>query len=131
MAGYYGVIQSVVKRGYNAFQMTFRVHQTAGGASAGTVVADTNGDETLTYRVDVAVDGDKLILFPDRELVQSLNKHEDLSEQKSHDKNCEGNQDLSAIVVQLCQHVERLFFNNVIQSRINRLPLWDDQVKRN
>ena len=109
MAGYYGIIQSVVKRGYDAFQVTFRVNPVRDARETNSTVPDKSHNETLVYRVDVAVENDRLILFPDRELAQCLMLYRNSSE-KSLDVDLGKWRDVGQIADRLCQHVSSLLF---------------------
>lgn len=116
MAGYYGIIQSVVKRGYNAFQVTFRVHPVRDAKEINSIVPDKSHNETLVYRVDVAVDDNRLILFPDRELARCLRMYRNSSERAS-DSELTKWHDVGRIADSLCRHVSSLLFEK--NNRVN------------
>lgn len=116
MAGYYGIIQSVVKRGYDAFQVTFRVHQIRDTHEVNPSVPDKSLTAPLVYRVDVAVENDRLILFPDRELAQCLRMYRNSSERAS-DSELTKWHDVGRIADSLCRHVSSLLFEK--NNRVN------------
>ncbi len=109
MAGYYGIIQSVVKRGYDAFQLTFRVNQVQDTHEVNSTVQDKFHGETYVYRVDVAVEKDRLILFPDRELAQCLTLYRNSSD-RSSDTDWKKWHDVGQAADRLCRHVSSLLF---------------------
>ena len=109
MARYYGIIQSVVKRGYDAFQVTFRVHQIHDRKEANTMGNESRG-EIHTYRVDVAVEDGRLILFPDRELAQCIKMYYSSSEERMSDTDWKRWREIGHIADRLCRHVSSLLF---------------------
>ena len=110
MAGYYGIIQSVVKRGYDTFQVTFRVHQFHEADKPNPMISVTSDDEPLVFRVDVSRENDQLILFPDRELAQCLSTRGNPHDEEQSDADSEKRRDVSRIADRLCRHVGSLFF---------------------
>lgn len=67
MTGYHGFIQSVIRRGIDAYQVTLGIYPDAGQGQE-TTSREKGGDNLLVYRADIAIEDDRTILFPDREL---------------------------------------------------------------
>lgn len=77
MTGYRGFVQSIIRRGWDAYQVTLGIY-----AWSGEDVPDVPGeylpaDRLLVYRADIAVDDDRTILFPDRELRKCIDAYYD------------------------------------------------------
>lgn len=71
MTGYHGFVQSIIRRGIDAYQVTLGIYPEAaqGQEPAGEKYC---GDNLLVYRADIAIDDDRTILFPDRELSKCI-----------------------------------------------------------
>jgi len=80
MSEYYGIIQSVIKLGYDAYQVTFRIHKIRKDVETSTPDSLENRYEVLVYRAEIAIENDRSILFPDRELGRCLEAYHDSSE---------------------------------------------------
>lgn len=75
MAEYYGIIHDVIKRGYNAYQVTFRIQKICGPEDVRGRDSHKGSDDVLIYRADIAIEKDRSILFPDRELGKCLSMY--------------------------------------------------------
>ncbi len=68
MAGYYGIVQSVIRRGRDAYQVTLGVYPAQNDQKSRLLLSGEEQGQFLVYRADIAIEGDRTILFPDREL---------------------------------------------------------------
>lgn len=71
MTGYHGFVQSIIKRGIDAYQITLGICH-AESHERCDIPTDETGDQVLVYRADIAIEGDRTILFPDRELSKCM-----------------------------------------------------------
>lgn len=111
MARYSGVIQNVVKLGYDAFQVTFRVRPIDQLEEQRDQTEPNQREGNIVYRVDVALNGSRLILFPDRELGEHLKMCGNYSEKGVQDGDRTGGRDICRIAGQICQQVSALLFD--------------------
>ncbi len=113
MTGYSGIVKSVVKLGYDALQVTFSVHEI--GDSEKTVRTDENGIEDLVYRVDIAMEDERSILFPDRELSECLKLYNNSSEERVLDTDWKKQWMIGRIADRICRQMSELFFDKTAE----------------
>jgi len=77
MTGHRGVVQSVLKRGADAYQVTLSFYPRTGESGAEPALS---AGQLLVYRADIAIEDDRTILFPDRELAKCMDAYNAASE---------------------------------------------------
>ena len=72
MEGYYGIVESVIRRGEDAYQLTFRVKHAENAPDGDPRLMAANPCEVLIYRADITIEDDRFTLFPDRALSRCI-----------------------------------------------------------
>ncbi len=74
MTGYHGFIQSIIRRGRDAYQVTLGIYPENEGDLRIENEAQLRGNLFL-YRADIAIEDNRTILFPDRELSKCIDAY--------------------------------------------------------
>ena len=105
MAGYHGFVQSVIRQGIDAYQLTLGIYR----GNDGDRTDDTAGTEAvgqfLVYRADIAIEDDRTILFPDRELSKCMDAFHNSSDPGSAGEGLEMQRTVGGIAARICREV--------------------------
>ncbi len=72
MSEYRGFVQSVIRRGWDSYQVTLGIYMENGAGKTEEAAGYAAGDKLLVFRADIAIDDNRTILFPDRDLAKCI-----------------------------------------------------------
>ena len=75
MTGYYGFIQSIIRRGWNAYQVTLGIYPEIESEPGSEDEKRQQRGNLLLYRADITIEDNRTILFPDRELSKCIDAY--------------------------------------------------------
>ncbi|MFZ1081740.1 MAG: hypothetical protein WAO19_07425 [Candidatus Kryptoniota bacterium] len=125
MAEYYGIIQSIIKRGYNAYQVTFRIHKIHGEETIRRADTLEDPNDVLVYRADIAIENDRSFLFPDHELGKCLKMYQSYSEEILPGIGWESQRNIGSLADSICRQMRELLLERQMsrQSRVWRAAI--------
>lgn len=107
MTGYHGFIQSVIRRGIDAYQVTLGIYPDATQGQE-TATMQKGGDNLLVYRADIAIEDDRTILFPDRELGKCMDAFYNPLSAGVMPEALETQRTVGGIAARICSQLSRL-----------------------
>ena len=108
MAGYHGFVQSIIRRGSDAYQVTLGIYPEHTENSADSPQTGRPADQLLVYRADIAVDDDRTIVFPDRELSRCIDAYRDSAEANLAGDIAQREKTVGEIAAGICSEVGEL-----------------------
>ena len=75
MTGYHGFIQSIIRRGRDAYQVTLGIYPESESGLKTESEAQQSLGNLFLYRADIAIEDNRTILFPDRELSKCIDAY--------------------------------------------------------
>jgi hypothetical protein len=108
MTGYCGMVQSIMRRGRNAYQVTLGVYTGKNDEKPRFDGPDGNRGQLLVYRADITIEDDRTILFPDRELDKCMDAFYDSGEIASPAEGLEKEWMVGRIADRICRELRSL-----------------------
>ena len=103
MEGYYGIVESVIRRGEDAYQLTFRIKQAENAGGSPLRQSHATHREVLIYRADITIEDNRFILFPDRELGRCMDAYSSGSKSASISNGLVKEQEIGKVADRICR----------------------------
>ncbi len=75
MTGNHGFVQSIIRRGWDAYQVTLGIYPDDESTKREESEELKTSGKFLLYRADIAIEDNRTILFPDRELSKCIDAY--------------------------------------------------------
>lgn len=108
MTGYHGIVQSIIRRGWNAYQVTLGIYPRKPDDNSRVEPSSLDSGQLLVYRADITIEDDRTILFPDRELDRCMDTFYSSSETDSPAEGLESEWMVGKIADRICRELRSL-----------------------
>ena len=108
MTGYHGNVQSIIRRGWNAYQVTLGIYPRKIDENSRVEPSNLDYGQLLVYRADITIEDGGTILFPDRELDKCMDAFYSSSESGSPAEGLESEWMVGKIADRLCRELRSL-----------------------
>ncbi len=105
MKEYHGIVQSIIERGPDVYQVTVELHPQKNAQKPTSGRSGTQPGNFFVHRVDIVIEGDRTIVYPDRDLDRCMDIFFDFDEQDSRTLGLEDEWSIGRTVGRICNEV--------------------------
>ncbi len=117
MTGCCGTVESIIRRGSDAYQLTLGIYLREDGRQLLTGVSYQDHGQAIIYRVDIAIDDNRTILFPDRQLDKCMDVFYRADGGASPTDGLEGEWMVGRIADRICREVTAILLERNLDTK--------------